>query len=264
MQPLSVNFDPVIFSMGPLQVRWYGLMYVFAFLIGSRLLLKLCKENYVKMAPERVDMFVFHTIIAMFLGARILFVFVYNWDYYSGNLMEIFSVWKGGLSFHGGFLGFVVVSLIYHYKYNVPFFSIADGIVLCSTPGIFFVRIGNFINGELYGRITDVPWGMIFQYGGPYPRHPSQLYEAIGEGIILCCLLWFIRKKVKYQGVLTGIFVMGYGCVRFVMEFFREPDVQLGYYFWGTTTMGQILCTLMIMLGITFLIINLKRKISIY
>ncbi|MBF0297552.1 MAG: prolipoprotein diacylglyceryl transferase [Oligoflexia bacterium] len=260
MQPLMPNFDPVIFSLGPLQVRWYGLMYVIGFLLGGRLYLKLCREKFVKLPVEKLDMYIFHIIIGMFLGARLLFVFVYNWDYYSENLSEIFTVWKGGLSFHGGFLGFVIVCIIYSKKYKIPFFNLADGIVLTATPGLFFGRMGNFINGELYGRITDVPWGMIFHNGGPYPRHPSQLYEGIGEGVILLAILWILKYRVKYQGILSATFLIGYGCIRFTVEFFREPDVQLGYYFGGTTTMGQILCMLMIIAGIGLMTYSIKSK----
>lgn len=260
---MRVEFDPTLFSLGPLEVRWYGLMYVVGFLIGSKLALHLAKKKFLQLEPEKIDLYVFHLIIGLFLGARLFYVFIYNWDYYSSNMNEIFSVWKGGLSFHGGAFGFGVVTLWYSKKYKLPFFHFGDTIVLCATQGLFWGRIGNFINGELYGRITQVPWGMVFPNGGPYPRHPSQLYEGLGEGLLLFILLWVLKGRVKFHGILSGLFILGYGIIRFSIEFVREPDPQLGLYFGDLFSMGQILCFIMMIIGLSVLSYSYKKKIPI-
>lgn len=245
-----VDFDPVIFHLGPLQVRWYGLMYVVAFLIGGKLLAKLSKEKFFDVPLQKIDLFITYQLLGMFLGARLTYVFIYNWEYYSGHLLELFSVWQGGLSFHGAIIGFVIVNYFYGKKSKIPLFQITDSIALAGTQGLFFGRVGNFINGELYGRATELPWGLIFKDGGPYPRHPSQLYEAVAEGIILLIILWALKKRVKIYGIISSVFFIGYGTMRYFIEFFREPDSQLGYYLGGTTTMGQLLCLFMVLIGI--------------
>jgi phosphatidylglycerol:prolipoprotein diacylglycerol transferase len=234
--------DPVIFRLGFLEVRWYGLMYVIGFLVGGQLLKKLSREGFFKPNEQTVDSLVTHLLFGLFLGARLAYVFIYNWDYYGNHLGEIFSVWQGGLSFHGAVVGLALGSLIFARKHKVPFLQISDSCVTAGAQGIFWGRMGNFINAELYGRITSSPIGMVFPGGGPYPRHPSQLYEAFGEGILIFVVLWLLRKRVSQYGILTAIFFGGYAIVRFIVEFFREADGQLGYYFGGNITMGQILC----------------------
>ncbi|MBF0205682.1 MAG: prolipoprotein diacylglyceryl transferase [Oligoflexia bacterium] len=259
---MVIDFNPVIFSLGPLQARWYGLMYVIGFVIGSRILIKLSREKFLDIPAEKVDSFVLLLIAGMFVGARLTYMLVYGLDDLMSDPMEIFAVWHGGLSFHGGVLGFALVCWLYARAQKIPFYNIADGVALAATQGFFFGRIGNFINGELWGRVTDLPWGMVFsRTGGPYPRHPSQLYEAIGEGIILTLILWILKSKIKNRklGFLTGAFLLGYGLIRYSIEFFREPDAQMGYYLGGTTTMGQMLCSLMIIFGI-IIIVSLKRR----
>lgn len=263
MEHLVVDIDPVIFSFGPLAVRWYGLMYVVGFLIGGFILTKLTKEGFLQISAKKIDSLATHIIVGMFLGARIAYVFIYNWDYYSNHLVEFFSVWKGGLSFHGAIVGMIIASHIFARKNKVPTFQIWDSLAIAGTIGLFFGRMGNFINGELYGRVTDLPWGMIFRDGGPYPRHPSQIYEGVLEGLVVFAVLFFLRKRVKYYGVIGSVFLIGYGIARFIVEFFREADSQLGYYFGGTTTMGQILCFIMIAGGITLYFIARKKKIAV-
>ncbi|MFL5786100.1 MAG: prolipoprotein diacylglyceryl transferase [Bacteriovoracaceae bacterium] len=238
--------DPVVFSVGPFQVRWYGAMYVLGFLLGGLICSKfLVKKKIWPLPAEAIDKYVTWLIIGMFLGARLTYVFVYNWEYYSVNLGDIFSVWKGGLSFHGAVLGMCFVTYLFAKSQNVNFYQISDCLAICGTQGLFWGRMGNFINGELYGRVTDSWVGVVFPGGGPFPRHPSQLYEGVLEGIVLSILIWIAAKKQKYYGVVGAIFVGGYGLMRFIVEFFREPDPQLGYYF-GFLTMGQILCLLML------------------
>lgn len=254
------NIDPTLFSLGPLHVRWYGLMYVVGFVIANYLLKVLVRKGFFKVTEQKIDSLITHMLICMFIGARFFYVFIYNWDYYSQNLGDLLAVWKGGLSFHGALVGLVVGGIIFARKNNISWLQVLDSVSLAGTPGLFFGRMGNFINGELYGRITDSPVGMIFPDGGPYPRHPSQLYEAFLEGLLLTLILWFIMKKSKTYGVVSACFLIGYGFFRYIVEFFREADAQLGYYFGGTTTMGQILCLLMIFAGCGLLVFVLKSK----
>ncbi len=263
MEHLVIDLDPVIFHIGSLQVRWYGLMYVIGFLIAGALLAKLSKEGFFKVPKKTIDSFITMLILGMFIGARVAYVFIYNWDHYSRNLSELFAVWRGGLSFHGALAGLVIAGFIFARKHKLHFFEVGDCMGIAGTLGLFFGRMGNFINGELYGRVTDAPWGMIFAGAGPYPRHPSQLYEGIFEGLVLFLLLFLLRKRVKYYGIITSIFFVYYGLTRYVIEFFREPDAQLGYYLGGTTTMGQILCFLMILVGIVTFLYARKKSIPV-
>ncbi len=260
MNHIVVDLNPVIFSLGFLQVRWYGLMYVIGFILGSFLLKKLVDKGLFKTTKDKVDNLITYSIIGMFICARLFYVLIYNWDQYIKEPIKIFYVWEGGLSFHGGLFGFTAACFFFSRKYKVPMLHILDVSVICASQGLFFGRIGNFINGELYGRITESPIGMIFTGGGPYPRHPSQLYEAIFEGLILFIILWSLKSKLSIPGFLTAIFLMGYGLFRYSIEFFREPDTQMGYYLGGTTTMGQILCLIMIIIGLIFLFFSLKNR----
>lgn len=237
--------DPVIFSVGPLQVRWYGAMYVVAFVFGGLICKYLAKKKIFPLPAELIDKLVTWLILGMFIGARITYVFVYNWEYYSVNLSEIFAVQKGGLSFHGAVLGMCFSAWLFAKRHNVAFYQVSDCLAISGAQGLFWGRIGNFINGELYGRVTDSWVGMVFPGGGPFPRHPSQLYEGFLEGFVLTIAVWIAAKKQKYYGLAGAVFVGGYGLMRFIVEFFREPDPQLGYYF-GFLTMGQILCLLML------------------
>jgi phosphatidylglycerol:prolipoprotein diacylglycerol transferase len=260
----SVNpwgIDPVLLNLGPLQVRWYGLMYVCGFVLGGWILGRLSDKKFFKLSRDQIDKFVTMLIIGMFLGARFFYVFIYNWDHYSQNIGKIFSVWEGGLSFHGAIFGMCMVAIYVARKNKIHWFELTDSMVMAGAPGIFFGRMGNFINGELYGRITDSSIGMIFPNGGPYPRHASQLYEGFMEGLLLFAILWFLHKRVKIHGAVSAFFLMGYGVFRYIVEFFREADAQLGYYFGGTTTMGQILCFIMILIGVGLFLYAKKLNI---
>lgn len=259
---MVVDFDPNIFTLGPLQVRWYGMMYVVGFVLANFLLKKLCERGFFQVPKEKVDSLITISFICMFLGARFFYVFIYNWGYYKSHLTELFAVWNGGLSFHGALAGLLVAGLIFAKKNNISWAQVMDNVALAGAPGLFFGRMGNFINGELYGRLTDSPFGLIFPAGGPYPRHPSQLYEGILEGLVLAAILWFMLKRVKHYGYLASTFLIGYGFFRYIVEFFREPDAQLGYYFGGTTTMGQILCLIMIGIGIAAIMVVRKKKLE--
>ncbi|MES2528045.1 MAG: prolipoprotein diacylglyceryl transferase [Bdellovibrionota bacterium] len=237
--------DPVVFAVGPLQVRWYGAMYVIGFLLGGLLLKYLAKKKVWPLPAETIDKYVTWLILGMFLGARLAYVFVYNWEYYSVNLGDIFAVQKGGLSFHGALAGLCFATWLFAKRHNVNFYQISDCLAIAGTQGLFWGRVGNYINGELYGRVTDSWVGIVFPGGGPFPRHPSQIYEAVLEGIVLSVIVFIAHRKQKYYGVAGALFVGGYGVMRFIVEFFREPDPQLGYYF-GYFTMGQILCLIML------------------
>ncbi len=262
MNDILVNIDPVIFGLGPIQIRWYGLMYVVGFVIGSYLLKKICREGLFKIPEKKVDTFITYLIIGMLLGARLTYAFIYNWEETIRDPLGIFAVWRGGLSFHGALIGLLGASIIFARKQKLHFLEVWDALAMAGPQGLFFGRLGNFINGELYGRVTDSFMGMRFAHGGPYPRHPSQLYEAFAEGIVLFLLLFFLRKKVKHHGVLSSLFLLGYGVGRFVVEFYREADAQMGYYF-GFMTMGQILCSLMIIAGIALWVWVNKIRIPI-
>ena len=245
---MVVDIDPVIFSLGPLQLRWYGLMYVIGFLIGGQILKYLVRKGFFQIPEKRVDVLITYLLVGMFFGARLAYVFIYNWSYYRNHLLEIAFVWQGGLSFHGAVVGMVCGAWLFAKDNKVPLVQVTDCMALAGAQGLFFGRIGNFINGELYGRMTDLRIGMIFPAGGPHPRHPSQLYEGIMEGLVLSLILWMIFKKVKNYGILTSVFLAGYGVFRFVIEFFRLPDSTLGFFF-NWMTMGQILCSFMIVIG---------------
>lgn len=252
--------DPIFFSIGPVQVHWYGFMYVLSFILGGMVLRYLGRKNVWPVSVDLIEKYMTWLMLGMFLGARLTYVFVYNWEYFSEHLSDIFSVWKGGLSFHGAVLGMSVSTWFFAKKHKVHFLQISDCLAIAGTQGLLWGRIGNFINGELYGRVTDSWIGVTFPGGGPFPRHPSQLYEAVLEGLVLSVLLFYVLRRQRFYGVVSAFFLAGYGAVRFVVEFFREPDPQLGYYL-NFLTMGQILC--LMMLPIAFMILVYAKRLNI-
>lgn len=257
MDPTLVNplgISPTIFSIDSpfhLELRWYGVMYLLSYVIGYHLLKYLIKKNFIKLTQQQLDSFIFHIAIGMVIGARIVYSVVYDFDQWIQDPISIIFINRGGLSFHGAVIGMTVGTYIFCKKNKINFLRMTDAMGLAGAQGLLFGRIGNFINGELYGRTTDVAWGMVFYHGGPLPRHPSMLYEGIAEGIILSLVLWYFFNKVKYEGILSSIFLGGYAICRFIIEFFREPDQQLGFYA-GYFTMGQILCAVMFIISIIF------------
>jgi phosphatidylglycerol---prolipoprotein diacylglyceryl transferase len=250
------NIDPVILSMGPVQMRWYGLMYVLGFIAAFFQLRRLSKEGLLQINYEQIDTLLFYTFVGLFIGARIFYVFVYNFGYYSQHPLEMLAFWKGGLSFHGALLGFAAAFWVFSKKYNISFWAIADSCGLVVPVGLGFGRLGNFINGELFGRATDGTWGVVFAGGGPMPRHPSQLYEAFFEGAVIWTLLNALRFKFR-QGQIIGLFLILYGVFRFGIEYFRQPDAQLGFVFLSFS-MGQILCSLMMIAGASIWFLRAK------
>jgi len=242
------HIDPVFLRLGPLEFRWYGLMYIIGFICAYFIILAGVKRTKIGLTRDDVADFVFTVAMGIILGGRTGYILFYNLAYYLDHPLKVFAVWEGGMSFHGGLAGGILAGLYYVRKKKVPIFRMAD-IVAPSIPvGLGLGRFGNFINGELYGRVTDVPWGMVFSAGGNLPRHPSQLYEAILEGPVTYLILWALGRKERPAGVISWTFIALYGLFRFFVEFFREPDQQLGYIF-GFFSMGQMLSFPMFLLG---------------
>ena len=256
---MVVNFDPILVQLGPLRVSWYGLMYVFGFLASYFLVLYQMKHKDFGLSRQEVDSIYFYLALGLIIGARLGYVLFYDFSMYRKDPFEILFIWRGGMSFHGGLIGVLVGWFIFCRKNKKSFWRTADLFVITAPIGLGLGRIGNFINGELYGRVTQVPWGMIFPKGGPLPRHPSQLYESVLEGGVLFFILWFMKEKKLPPGGLLAVFLSLYGGFRFFLEFFREPDVQLGFVF-GPFTMGQVLSSFMIAVGL-FLLFFLKKEV---
>jgi phosphatidylglycerol:prolipoprotein diacylglycerol transferase len=257
------NIDPVIFVIGPLQVRWYGLMYVLGFLATLLLVKHQIKKFGFKELGTHFENLNLVLIISLVLGGRLGYVLFYNLPYYLHHPAEILATWQGGMSFHGGMLGLIIGAVIFCRKKRLNFWRVIDTYTVTIPIGLGLGRIGNFINGELYGRVTDVPWGMVFPGGGPFPRHPSQLYEAFLEGFLLFTILWILKDKQKPpaswpSGSMGAIFLVLYGFFRIFVEFFREPDAHLGFIAAGAT-MGQLLSSLMILTGIILLLVRRKQ-----
>jgi phosphatidylglycerol:prolipoprotein diacylglycerol transferase len=255
---MSLTFpeiDPIIFSLGPLHVRWYGLMYVLGFLASYLLVRRQIREFKYHQLADHFENLNLVLILGVVIGGRLGYVFFYNFSYYLAHPLEIPATWSGGMSFHGACLALVIGGWIFCWKNNIDFWKTADIYTATLPIGLGLGRIGNFINGELYGRATDLPWGMVFPGGGPLPRHPSQLYESFLEGFLLFVILWTVRKKPWQKnsywphGSVIALFLVGYGCLRIVVENFREPDQQVGYLF-GLFTMGQLLSGFMVGCGL--------------
>src|SRR6185312_15849066 len=234
--------DPVALQLGPFAIRWYALSYIVGLLIGWRYCLRLADRPPRLAARKDVDDFLVWATVGVVLGGRIGYVLFYNPVYYFDHPDEALFLWHGGMSFHGGAIGVTVAILLFTRRRKIPLFAFSDIITAAVPIGLFFGRIANFINGELWGRATDVPWAMVFPNGGPVPRHPSQLYEAACEGVLLFLVLLFAESRGarRRPGVMTRLFLAGYAVARMSGELFRQPDAQLGYLFLGTT-MGQLL-----------------------
>lgn len=252
------NFNPIIFSIGPLSVTWYGLSYVVSFILCgqyAKIYLKRHNNSLLLSNTSLEDLLVW-IIFGVLLGGRLGYIFFYKPGYYISFPWEIFYVWEGGMSFHGALLGVALSVFIFTKKYKKSFWKITDLLSFCAPIGLFLGRIANFINGELWGHPSTVAWAVIFPRSS-VPRHPSQLYESFTEGFLLFFILWFcvfIKKLDAYPGKVTGIFLVGYACSRFGVEFFREPDAHLGYL-WLNLSMGQYLTLPLFVLG-SFLLLR--------
>lgn len=248
------NIDPIAVSIGPLVIHWYGVMYLVAFAAGGLLGLWRAKHAQGAWSSSLVWDLVFYVAVGAVVGGRLGYVIFYNATYYLSQPIEIFSVWTGGMSFHGGLIGVICAIVLFARRFEKSFFEVADFLAPLCAPGLLAGRIGNFINQELWGRVTDMPWGVVFPMAGPLPRHPSQLYEAGLEGVILFLVVWIYSASPKYSGRVSGVFLLGYSLMRFIVEFFREPDAHLGLIVGNAISMGQILSIPVALFGFWLLI----------
>ena len=246
---LHPQIDPIAFSIGPLAVRWYGLMYLVGFAAGYWLGLRRIQRSLAPITRAQLDDLLLYIVLGVILGGRLGYVLFYKPGHYLSHPLEIFAIWQGGMAFHGGLLGVMLAMVVFARRHKIDWLRVMDFLAPLVPPGIAAGRMGNFINGELPGRVTDVPWGMVFRGAGDAPRHPSQLYQFALEGVVLFILLWWFSSKPRARGQVSAMFLLGYGTLRFITEFAREPDAFLGYLALGLT-MGQWLCLAMIAGGI--------------
>lgn len=263
MPLLAIPFppiDPVLISLGPFAIRWYALAYILGIVLGWRLVRRIVQRPGWRVKPEAVDDLVFYVTLGVILGGRLGYVLFYQPDHYLDRPLELLAVWRGGMSFHGGLIGVLVATFLFARRRELAFFELTDALAVVTPIGLFLGRLANFVNAELWGRMTDVPWGVIFPAAGAVPRHPSQLYEAGLEGLVLfAVMLWAARGPHPPEdcGKLSGIFLVGYALARICGELFREPDVQIGYLA-GGVTMGQLLSLPMLLFGL-LLILRARR-----
>ncbi len=259
---LHPQFDPVAFSIGPLAIRWYGLMYLVAFAQFLLLGRWLIRRRGARLTVEQLDDLLFYGMLGVIVGGRLGQVLFYEPAYYLANPLEIIAVWKGGMSFHGGFLGVLVAMTLWARKHDKAWLEVTDFIAPLIPLGLAAGRLGNFINGELWGRLADpsLPWAMAFpQAGDMAPRHPSQLYHVGLEGLALFAILWLYSRQPRPRGAVSGVFLIGYGAFRFITEFFREPDHGIfGQSY--TVSMGQWLSLPMIAAGLGLLLLAYRKK----
>lgn len=250
---MTVDFDPILVQIGPFAIRWYALSYIVGLLLAWQYCLRLAQRPPNLVTPVQVDDFLVWATLGVILGARLGFVIFYKPSFYLENPAEIFMVWKGGMSFHGGLVGVIVGMIVFAHRRKIPLLGLTDLVGAGAPIGLFLGRLANFINGELWGRPTDLPWGMIFPHAGPEPRHPSQLYEAFLEGFLLFSVLAFLIfgpwKVLRRPGLTTGVFIAGYSIGRSLVETVRQPDDHIGSLIWGTTW-GQWLSLPMFLGGV--------------
>ncbi len=259
--------NPVAVEFGPISIKWYGLAYVTGLLLGWWYILQLIKPDRLWGAVPRptakhIDDLLIYVALGVVLGGRLGYVLFYDLDKYLADPLDIVQVWHGGMAFHGGLAGAMLGQYLFARKHQLNVLTLFDLVAGAVPIGLFFGRIANFINGELWGRVTDVSWAMVFPSGGPEPRHPSQLYEATCEGIILAFILGIViqRGGLKRPGLVTGIFGIGYGLARIGVEFVRQPDVQVGYLAFDVITMGMVLSLPMLIIGAGFIAYALRNK----
>jgi phosphatidylglycerol:prolipoprotein diacylglycerol transferase len=255
------NIDPNIISLGPIAIRWYSLAYI-AGILFTWFVLKYFNKKKSIMSKEAWDDWLFWAVLGIILGGRLGYVLFYNFSFYLDHPSQIFAVWQGGMSFHGGLFGAIISMFLFAKKYKINFLELTDILAIAAPIGLFFGRISNFINMELYGRVTNSDFGVIFPNAGSSPRHPSQIYEALLEGLFLFAILFLLAKFTKIKeklGFLSGLFLIGYGSARFFVEQFREPDEQIGFIF-AQITMGQILSLPLIVFGLAIVFMAVKRK----
>ena len=254
------DIDPVLFSVGPLSVRWYGLMYLIGFAAAWGLGVYRARRSNGLWNEEQIGDLIFYGAVGVVLGGRFGYVVFYNVDYFLRDPLWLFKVWEGGMAFHGGLLGVLVAMYLFAKKQRKSFFQMTDFVAPLVPLGLGAGRIGNFIGGELWGRATDVPWAMVFPTDpARLPRHPSQLYQFAIEGIVLFSVLWWFSSKPRPRMAVSGLFLVIYGLGRFLVEFVRQPDDQLGFIAFDWLTMGQLLSIPMILFGLALMIVGYKR-----
>ncbi len=254
------NIDPVAIQIGPVAVHWYGLMYLVGFAAAWWLGRRKARQLGAPWSNQAVEDLIFYGALGVILGGRIGYVLFYNFKAFLADPLVLFYIHKGGMSFHGGLMGVMVAMLFFARRYQMRYFAVTDFVVVLAPIGLAAGRIGNFINGELWGKVSDVPWAMVFPTGGPLPRHPSQLYEAFLEGLVLFTILWLFTRKPRPMMAASGLFALFYGLFRFSVEFVRVPDIQLGYLYFDWLTMGQILSIPLIIVGITLLLLAYRKR----
>ena len=245
------EIDPVAFSLGPIQVHWYGLTYLVG--IGMAWWLARQRAERLGLTKDQVSDLIFYAAVGVILGGRLGYALFYHFDRVLADPLWLLRVWEGGMAFHGGFLGVAVALLFFARKHRLSWLQLGDFVAPLTPLGLGLGRLGNFINGELWGRVSDVPWAMVFPDGGPDPRHPSQLYQFALEGALLFLVLWLFSRKPRPMGSVTGLFLIGYGSLRFLVEFTREPDAHLGLLL-GGLSMGQLLSLPMVAVGVALMV----------
>ena len=258
------NLDPVAFSLGPISVRWYGLAYVLGFLLAGFLMSRIAKRWKLRFDSDALLTIICCVIVGIIVGARIGYCLFYGTENYLENPLELIAINHGGMSFHGGLVGALLAGILAAKLTGIPYLTLADMGAIAAPIGLFLGRCANFVNGELWGDYTDLPWGVVFGGAAGYaPRHPSQLYEALLEGVLLFIILFALSRKLppRPRGTFIGVFLTLYGCFRFAVEFVRQPDVQLGYLWGGWLTMGQVLSVPLIIAGVVLFVIACRKKL---
>lgn len=254
------SINPVAFALGPIKVHWYGLMYVFGFFCAWALAKYRVKKHKLSWSKEQVADIIFYAAIGVVIGGRLGYVLFYDFSNFAANPLNIFKIWQGGMSFHGGLLGVMVGLWFVAKKMHITYFQLTDFVAPLVPIGLGAGRIGNFINGELWGRPTTVPWAIVYPQVDWQPRHPSEIYEFLLEGVLLFIILWLYSAKPKPEKSVSGLFLIGYGSFRFFVEFFRQPDSQLGFIAFKWMTMGQLLCIPMVAFGILLCVLAYRSQ----
>ncbi|MCD4817883.1 MAG: prolipoprotein diacylglyceryl transferase [Candidatus Cloacimonetes bacterium] len=253
------NFSPTIIKLGMFEIRWYALLYIISFIVGHIFLKKFYKKSNINLSKDQYENWMFQLMLGVIIGGRVGYLLFYNLKYYIYNPLKVFAVWEGGMSFHGGALGVIIFAYFFCRKHKLNFFKMADPAMSLVAVGLGLGRLGNFINAELYGRITNVKWAIIFPNSDGEPRHPSQIYEFLLEGVVLFFLCFFLYQKKLKDGIVFWAFIASYGIFRFLIEFTREPDAHLGFVL-GNFTQGQILSFTMVIVGLIGLLFSATKK----
>ncbi len=255
------DLNPILLQLGPIAIGWYGMMFALSFILGLYISIwRMKKHPWHGLTPDHLNDLLVYIVIGVILGGRLGSVLFYNLDYYLANPLDIFKIWRGGMSFHGGFLGVCAAVILFARSRKLHIFTVGDYMASIAALGLFFGRIGNFINGELWGRAADVPWAMVFSMDPlQIARHPSQLYQAFGEGLMVFVILWWFTSKPRPRMAASGLFMVLYGAARIGAEFFREPDAHIGFLA-GFLTMGMVLSVPMILVGATLLWLGYRNQ----